>query len=127
MTESVAAFKVCPCCATIWETRSKFLSDPTLKFNGYQIFRPELERGLFIFTHLKEKCYSTLSIKILEFHDLYTGSRYNENKALSEDCPRYCLDENNLNRCDALCECAYVREISAIINSAKPVFPEFMP
>lgn len=119
MTETADIFKRCTCCSTEWGTREEFLSDPTLKFNGYQICRPELEYGLFFFTHLKEGCCSTLSLKVLTFLDLYTGTRYHGDKALSPTCPRYCLDEGNLSRCDALCECAYVREISHIITTKK--------
>lgn len=65
----------------------------------------------FLFTHIANNCFSTMGVPVTEFDDLYTGTRYTENKALSAECPRYCDDEKRLERCDAKCECAYVREI----------------
>jgi hypothetical protein len=32
------------------------------------------------------------------------------------ECPGYCNNQNQLSRCNMLCECAYVREIIEIIK-----------
>jgi hypothetical protein len=117
--------KTCPCCGFTWTSREQFLADPDLDLNGYQVNFKRLEGGMFLFTHNIETCHSTMTIMMEEFRDLYSGEIYEENKANSEECPRYCMHEGQLARCDALCECAYVREILQIIkerlNKAKAV------
>jgi hypothetical protein len=104
-------FKTCPKCKKKWNSRREFLADIMLHLNGYQAAFDKLESGLFLFTHLCDECKSTMSIRVSNFDDLYSGVRYSENKALTDDCPRYCIDEHNLERCVTKCECAFVREI----------------
>lgn len=108
-------FKTCPSCFHSWETLEIFLSDPTLELNGYKPDFKDLEYGMFFFTHKVEPCFSTMTLMVDDFRSLYNGPVYKENKALSEECPRFCVNEKQLARCDALCECAYVREIMQII------------
>jgi hypothetical protein len=108
-------FKTCPCCSYTWASREEFLADPNLELNGYQVNFKKLEGGMFLFTHATEQCGSTMTVIMGIFSDLYSGETYKENKALSEECPRYCIDEEQLARCDALCECAFAREIMQII------------
>ncbi len=108
-------FKTCPGCFHTWETREVFLSDQSLVLNGYKADFKDLEYGMFFFTHEIEPCHSTMTLMVEDFRSLYSGATYKENKALSEECPRYCIDEEQLARCEALCECAFVREISQII------------
>lgn len=110
-----AAFKVCPGCFHVWETREVFMSDPHLEFNGYKADFKDLDFGMFFFTHTASNCHSTMTMMVEDFLDLYSGKRYSENKALSDECPRYCIDEKQLSRCDAFCECAYVREICQLL------------
>ncbi len=119
-------FKTCPCCGLTWGSREEFLADPDMDLNGYQVNFKKLEGGMFLFTHNIETCHSTMTIMMEEFRDLYSGEVYEENKANSEECPRYCMHEGQLARCDALCECAYVREILQIVkeqlNKAKAAY-----
>ncbi|MCP3927199.1 MAG: hypothetical protein GY714_31965 [Desulfobacterales bacterium] len=110
-------FKKCSMCSAEWDTRESFLKDSSLKINGYGADFKILKRSLFYFTHLKEGCYSTLVIKAEEFLDLFSGEQYTEQRAGKEECPLYCLDERQLSRCDALCECAFNREIIHIIKN----------
>ena len=112
---SESAFKRCPGCFTLWDSRDDFLSDSSLELNGYKADFQKLEYGLFFFTHKVDNCFSTMASEVKDFFDMYTGDTYPERKTLSEECPRYCVDEKQLSRCDALCECAFVREILAII------------
>jgi hypothetical protein len=109
-------FKICPMCSTNWITRDEFLDDPLLGINGYQAHFEKLEWSLFYFTHQKEGCFSTLAIKAKEFLSLYAGRKYNERRIGEEDCPEYCLDKEQLNRCAALCECAFNREVIEIMK-----------
>jgi hypothetical protein len=109
MTEVV--FKRCSCCGHTWDDRDQFLSDPGLTVTGYMADFRCLENGLFLFTHDIEGCGSTLSIFAAVFVDLYSGPRHQERKALTPECPRYCIDVSQTARCDAVCECAFVREV----------------
>lgn len=108
-------FKKCPCCFHVWHSRDDFLTDQNLEFTGYQVNFKELEYGMFFFTHTVEPCHSTMTIMVEDFRDLYTGKTHQESKALSPECPRYCLDKKQFSRCDALCECAFAREVIQII------------
>jgi hypothetical protein len=109
-------FKVCSCCGTIWPTRDAFLSDGSLRVEGYTPDFETLEEGLFFITHNREGCGSTLAVVTRDFLDLYRGPRYTERKTFSDGCPRYCLDQKQLGRCTALCECAFVREVLQILR-----------
>ena len=108
-------FKTCPGCFISWDSMETFLSDPNLELNGYKADFKDLEYGMFFFTHRTEPCYSTMTLMVDDFRSLYFGKTYRGSKALSEECPRYCMDEKQFVRCNALCECAFVREIMQII------------
>ncbi len=103
-------------CSTRWETLEDFISDPDLVINGYLADFERLEWSLFYFTHMKPDCRSTLAVEAKSFFSLYHGKRHSERRTGKEDCPGYCLDKNELGRCDAFCECAFNREIIQIIK-----------
>jgi len=102
-------------CRKSWISRDAFLVDPALIFNGYQADFGVLEQGLFYFTHETNNCGSTMALKAEAFLSLYTGKRYTESKQLSKECPQYCLERNQLKRCQAQCQYAFVREVTQII------------
>lgn len=104
-------FKKCPMCGYIWPTREDFLKDKLLNLNGYSADFEKLEYGLFFFTHNKTDCGSTLVLEAVNFLDMYDGPKYSERKTKEPGCPGYCLDQDNLERCDMFCECAFVREV----------------
>lgn len=108
-------FKTCSCCFHVWQTRDDFLSDPKLEFIGYQVNFKKLAYGMFFFNHTVDSCQSTMTIMVEDFRDLYSGQCYTGSKAMTDDCPRYCLDEKQFSRCDAMCECAFAREIMQTI------------
>lgn len=105
------AFKKCPGCDGVWQTRDAFLNDQALSLNGYKADFECLEYGLFFFTHMTPGCRSTLAIEVLDFLDMYSGEIHPERRTGEADCPGYCMDKDQLERCDAICECAFVREI----------------
>jgi hypothetical protein len=109
-------FKTCPMCAKKWGCRDTFLDDPELNFNGYQANFGTIEQGLFFFTHVNAACGSTIALKAEVFLSLYNGKKYKENKQLSEECPKKCLDRSQLDRCPVHCEFAFIREVSQIIK-----------
>lgn len=112
-----AVFKLCPCCQRKWSDREEFLADPGLEVVGYQADLEFLEEGLFYFNHRISGCGSTIVIGVSCFLDLYSGPRYTERQTLLEGCPRFCIDKNQLTRCDAVCECAFVREVLQIVKA----------
>ena len=105
------AFKTCPCCGQSWLRRQDFLNDPTLHLNGYMADFKTVENGLFYFTHLVAHCNSTMVIPAGEFLDLYTGKKQTKENRGQATCRYYCQDKNRLDRCDAICEYAFVREV----------------
>ncbi len=113
---SNTSFKACPMCNAEWQSMEEFFADATLSFNGYQANFGRLGEGIFFFTHDTVTCGSTMGIKVRTFVSLFSGEKYSGSKALSKDCPRYCLDQSNLERCNAQCENAFAREISHIIQ-----------
>lgn len=104
-------FKKCPMCATEWKTRDAFLADQFLELKGYAADFENLERGLFYFTHLKDDCRSTMTIRTRDFLSLYSGPKSSERRMGTKECPGYCHEKEQLARCDVLCECAFYREI----------------
>lgn len=116
MAQKENHFKKCPMCAKLWQTREKFLDDATIQLNGYQADFEAVEKGLFLFTHHTEGCYSTLAFFTTDFFDLYSGKIYPEKKTGSEECPGYCRRVEKLDRCEAECRYAFVREIIQIIR-----------
>ena len=110
---SRSVFKTCPMCASQWQSRDSFLSDPCIEIIGYQACFKELTAGYFLFNH---SCAGTLAILVEEFEDLYDGPIYEEPKTGSDECPGYCLRKEELAPCPALCECAFVREIIQLVR-----------
>ena len=110
-------FKVCSSCGYAWPNRDAFLSDGSLRLIGYQADLDRLEEGQMLFTHGARRCRTTLAISARDFLDLYTGPRCAERKTMAPECPRYCLEETQLERCGALCECAFVREVVYLVKS----------
>lgn len=109
-------FKKCTMCSTVWKTQNDFISDLQVNIIGYHADFEHLDLSQFYFTHMKEGCFSTITIEAGDFFNLYSGKRYSGRKAGEEGCPRYCLDENQLSRGDNMCECAFNREIIHIIR-----------
>ena len=104
-------FKTCPNCGDTWSTQKDFLMDEMLDLNGYKADFEKLEYGMFFFTHKKDGCYSTMVIEVSDFMNLFQGKIYTERKTGGPDCLGFCLDEEQMDRCDAICECAFVREL----------------
>ena len=87
--------------------------------NGYQVDFEDLHLGLFFFTHAVPGCGSTFTLHAKAFLDLYRGPRYPERKTLGPECPRLCAQKEQLGRCEAGCECAFVREVLQILRDRK--------
>ena len=103
-------------CRKVWKSRDAFLDDDSLLLEGYGADFEILEKGLFYFTHSVQGCFSTMALEAGDFFDLYTGERYPDSKMGGDECPRFCLDREKLERCPVFCEFAFVREIIQMIK-----------
>ena len=106
-------FKTCAVCRKSWNNRDEFLADPNIDMIGYQVHFRDLHRGLFLFNH---SCHTSLAIPAEKFIDLYHGEIVKGRKTGTDECPGYCLHEDELEACPAECECAYVRDIMQLIR-----------
>ena len=109
-------YRKCNNCGHVWPTREAFLTDPALVLIGYQASFQYLAAGFFLFNHEREDCRTTLAVPAGDFFDLYAGPLFEERLAGSKECPAYCLQQNELARCPARCECAFVREVLQIVK-----------
>ncbi len=105
-------FKTCAVCGFVWPTRKDFLTDTAVEIIGYQVNFDALTLGIFLFNH---SCANTLAVPAGAFKDLYDGPIFAIRATGTEQCPGYCLRQNELRPCPAQCECAYVRQIIQII------------
>lgn len=106
-------------CQTRWPDRENFLADPALDMIGYQADIESLENGLFLFNHLAENCKSTIAVRVHQFRDLYAGPVHQKCLIGTEDCEGMCLHRENLQPCQAECECRYVRDLVQIVKNWK--------
>jgi hypothetical protein len=106
-------FKQCPMCGCVWDSRDAFLCDPCVEIVGYQVHFEELTAGYFVFNH---SCETSLAVVVGAFSDLYDGPVFEDRRTGTEDCPQYCLHEDDLRPCPARCECACVREIIQLVR-----------
>lgn len=110
---SYTSFKQCSNCEVEWQTRNCFISDPDIELIGYQANFEKLSTGLFYFNH---SCGSTLAIYASTFLDLYNGPIFEGRATGGEECPGYCLHQEELQQCPAQCECAFVREVTHMLK-----------
>lgn len=106
-------------CGEVWESRHLFLKDPYLNLIGYQADIEQLEKGLFLFTHDRVQCGTTLSIQVKYLLDLNPGPRYPRMKIGTLECRGFCLEYANLEECDAECEGVFVRDLIKIVKEFK--------
>lgn len=106
-------FRKCSYCGHLWKTRNEFLTDPSVALIGYQANFEALTTGLLFFNH---RCGTTIAMHADVFADLHDGPIFTERQTESDSCPGYCLNQEDLNPCPAVCECASVRKIIQRIN-----------
>ena len=106
-------FKRCRNCGEMWKSQVDFLDDPNITLIGYQAHFEELKQGLFYFNHA---CHATLAIPVKAFENLFSGTRFTENRQGGAECPQHCLYRENLDPCPVRCGCSWVREILQTIR-----------
>lgn len=107
-------YKICKFCDFKWGDLNDFLGDPDTIISGYRVNVDELAAGTFLFEH---SCGATLNLLVDEFKGLHEGPIIKRRATGTEECPEYCLHQDNLDICPVSCECAYVRDIIFIIKS----------
>jgi len=100
--------------ASAGPTQEEFISELRVNLAGYQVNFSDLVAGLFLFNR---SCGTSMAVPAGQFQNLYKGPIFEERLTGGEDCPGYCLREDELRLCPAKCECAYVREIIQIIKN----------
>ncbi len=60
-------FKECSGCGKVWRTLDSFLKDKSLRLNGYQWNTLQEKSGLLVYTHTRDYCGSTISVKAQSF------------------------------------------------------------
>ena len=110
---ALQVFKECLPCGNKWFARDDFLEDPGISIIGYQVNFDDLVTEVFLFNH---SCGATLALSVRYFNGLYEGPIFKTRVTGSDDCPGYCLYQEQLDKCTARCECAYVRNIIDIIK-----------
>jgi ssDNA-binding Zn-finger/Zn-ribbon topoisomerase 1 len=101
-------------CNKCWKDLHDFLHDNTLTFTGYQAYPKHPEKGNFLFTHEKENCGTTLSLKIQKFKELLGQDIELLPFTLGEDpdCDERCMSEEDLTPCPAKnCNGVIIREL----------------
>lgn len=108
------SFRTCSC-GYVWAARDDFLIDPKVVMVGYQVNFEHLREGFFLFNHLAEGCFTTLSIPAAEFLDLHEGEIFKERRDGTPECVGHCLHQSDLSPCPARCECAFVRKVVNVV------------
>ena len=109
-------FSQCNLCGTGWRTRDSFIHDRSVEIVEYRVNFDDLTAGTFVFRHT---CGAALSMPVRNFNGLYEGPIFNQRATGGDECPGYCLYNEELRDCMVKCECAYVRNIIRIIKSRK--------
>ena len=114
----VAPFKACTNCGHVWKTRNDFIVSREVSIVGYQPNYPDIENGLFLFNHNYKDCGTTMAIRTGEFTELYIKPINDKPKLGTEECEKRCLDQEDIQNCNANCRYAYIREIMRFFRSA---------
>ncbi len=113
----MSVFKTCQMCLTDWETIQAFVEDDSLFVNGYQATLGTPDEGLYLFTHMKPDCGTTLAIKVATFKDLYEGPVRETLNYGKETCPGYCNTVNELRTCNQDCSMRWVRDMLQVLKA----------
>lgn len=96
------------------------MADSEVALCGYQPDFSDLEKGLFLFTHRRAGCGTTLALPVHVFSDLVQRPILSPRLTGQPGCPTHCLRMNDLEPCPALCECAYVRDVMQLLRKEAP-------
>ncbi len=114
----MSVIKTCTMCNDSWGSIEDILADKDLVFCGYQPFFTDPEKSLFLFTHNKDNCGTTLSFYVSDFKELLgeevSFDAFIAGEAL--DCEGHCLDSTDLSRCNSkTCPGVVVRDLIQVM------------
>ena len=118
------SFKECTTCGTVWETRADALSDPSLVLIGYDPDFRELKEGLFLFNHERPGCNTTLAVNAVAFTDLHDEPLFASCADSIGPCDNVCLRQDAEETCPVECDCAFVQEVTQIVQVWPKNYPE---
>ena len=110
-------FKICPFCNATWRERDDFLCDEHVTLIGYQADFSNKDRGVYLFNHTLDGCGSTLALEVAKMEDLFNGPILENALVGTPECQGHCLTVRNLEKCDAPCKNARVRNVMQTILS----------
>ncbi len=102
-------FKQCRVCGESWAEIHDFVTDLSLRVEGYQASFLQPAHGLVMVTHTREHCGNTLAVRVDCLKALYEGPEHLALHTGTEPCRALCLRHNLLEECDADCEMAWAR------------------
>ena len=109
IADDTTAFKCCTVCGCTWDSLRDFVTDSTLRVDGYQACFANPQAGLVMVTHCEDHCGTTLGLMVGALRPLYDGPEHQESYYGREPCRELCLRHNILEECDVDCEMAWAR------------------
>ncbi len=99
--------KKCTMCKVFWKDINAVLEDRCLIFCGYQPFFEDPRKGLFLFTHAKKDCGTTIGFPLYEFQPIIDKntklhvdfSPFEPDLENDPDCEGLCLNSSDLSPC----------------------------
>lgn len=104
-------------CQKVWNSIEEFIQDNSLFVNGYQATFDAPDDGLYLFTHMKPDCGTTLAVKVATFKPLYHGPVRETLNRGKETCPGYCNTLTEINTCNQDCSMRWMRDMLQILKA----------
>jgi len=114
--KNIESFKICTFCQKEWDDLLELLHDSDLVINGYQASFDDSMEGIFLLTHHKDDCGTTIAIKSGKFRELYEGPDYKIHNAFSPTCEGHCSVVDDLEPCKQECDMRWARDIIQVLK-----------
>lgn len=110
-------YKTCSLCGTVWHSVEAFIQDEALELNGFQASFLSPDRGLFLFTHHREDCGTTLSIHAGTLKEYAPNLDLAAHSMGGPACNRSCFEESDLSSCSVNCYMRWVRDLIPLLKN----------
>ncbi|MBD3167084.1 hypothetical protein GF324_10825 [bacterium] len=74
-------------CGETWPTPVSFVLDPDVQYQGYQANEAVPERGLFLFTHVRVGCSTTMALEAADMLPILYGVSPRDHDCNGRFCP----------------------------------------
>lgn len=112
------AFKLCSGCGYEWLTMEEFILDQRLTVTGYQAVFGEVEYGVYMLTHARPECMSSISVSVGMFSRLRPHQQY-EAGFLDPKCESRCFSQQDLAPCKVDCSMKWARDVLQCLKDHK--------